>query len=192
MSDPSRTIAQQSAAKLLQACLFAFLLLLVTACTGLLASLPAAQAEAGDAPLVFSIQPTEHIYSAREGLQVQFTFRAVRETKFCYEKDILSNLQLRVRKSGKDLALAPLVVRSRPTLFSDSVRVAWLQPGETKTFRASLKRYHFANGEGWTPGEYSISAVFNLCEQTEGLYVDPLGPETPVPSHSPGWFMIMS
>ncbi len=124
---------------------------------------------------------------------VKFVFKARERVKLCLEKDILTQLQLTLSKSGKGiLPLEPLVVKDTRELFQQNLKVLWLDPGESTLFRANLKRFQFANGEEWTPAEYSISAKFSLCEQTPTDYVDPAAPETLIESENTGWFMIMS
>jgi len=66
----------------------------------------------------------------------------------------------------------------------------WLEPGENVTLRANLKRFQFADGEHWEPGEYNVRATFNLCAQTPETEATVLEEEIPVKSAKSGWFMI--
>ena len=143
-------------------------------------------------PVVLAIEPLKRIYTAREGLQVRFTLKALDRAKICVEKDILSQMTLRVSRSGEFLHLQPLVVTDNRELFHQHMNVQWLESGQTLTFRANIKRFRLANGETWEPGEYTVSGSFGLCEQTPGTLYDPAGKEAPVPAKNTGWFMIMS
>lgn len=142
--------------------------------------------------LRLEIEPAKRIYSSREGLMVKFTFTALSKTKLCLDKDLLSQMQFSVFRPGTGkLQLQPLVVRDNSQIFAEPMQIRWLDSGESLTLRANLKRFKFANGEHWDPGEYNVSAVFHLCAQNASETVDASGPEIPVPTARQGWFMIM-
>jgi hypothetical protein len=151
-------------------------------------------ADAADTPgLKLEVAPVKQIYSNREGLMVKFILTARTRTKLCLAKDLLSQMQVDISRSGVGkLPLQPLVLRDNSALFSEKLKIHWLEPGESLTLRANLKRYRFNDGEVWKPGDYSVGATFNLCEQTADEQVMPGGKEVPVRSVRQGWFMIMS
>lgn len=123
---------------------------------------------------------------------MQFIFTANTKTKLCLDKDILSQLQLSVFRSGQGkLPLQPLVIKDNSHLFLTPMRVVWLLPGQSLTVRANLKRLQFEDGTVWAPGEYNADATFNLCEQTPVEPVTEPGRETPIKAARQGWFMIM-
>jgi len=142
--------------------------------------------------LQLTIEPIKQIFSNHEGLVAKFTFLARSRTKLCLDKDLLSQMQVSISKSGTGkLPLKPLVIQDNSQIFQEPMKVVWLESGESLSLRANLKRYQFDGGEQWTPGEYSVNATFNLCEQTpEPVVTDP-GKETPVKASGQGWFMIM-
>lgn len=143
--------------------------------------------------LMLKVEPAKQIFSSREGLVTRFTFKAQSKTKLCLDKDILSQMQVTIARSGSGtLPLKPLVLKDNSQLFQEPMKVVWLEAGQSLTLRANLKRYQFDGGEQWTPGEYSVGATFNLCEQTPAQKVTDPGRETPVKSERQGWFMIMS
>jgi hypothetical protein len=143
--------------------------------------------------LKFEMEPAKRIYSSREGLVVKFTFTANARTKLCLEKDFLTQMTVSVSRPGVGkLPLAPLVVTDHKEIFQQRTKIRWLKAGEKLTLRANLRRFRFANGDPWAPGEYSVNAVFNLCEQTPEEAVNPLGKEIPVPARQPAWLMIMN
>lgn len=142
--------------------------------------------------LRLEIEPTKQIYSNHEGLVVQFTFKAKEKIKLCLAKDILSQMQISISRPGKGkIPLQPLVMKDNSQIFQEPMKVQWLESGQGVTLRANLKRYRFADEEQWTPGEYNVSAVFNLCEQTPQEVVTDPGQEIPVKAVRQGWFMIM-
>lgn len=149
---------------------------------------------AGEAPgLLLQVEPAKQIFSSREGLVTRFTFKAQSKTKLCLDKDILSQVQVTISRSGTGkLPLKPLVIKDNSQIFQEPMKVVWLEAGQSLTLRANLKRYQFDGAEQWIPGEYSIGATFNLCEQTPAQNVTDPGRETSVPSQRQGWFMIMS
>lgn len=150
--------------------------------------------QAAESPtLKLEIEPMKRIYSSREGLMMKFVFTARQKTKLCMDKDILGQMQFSIYRSGKGkLPLQPLVLRDNSQIFAQPMKVRWLEAGESVTLRANLKRFQFAEGEKWVPGEYSVNAVFNLCEQNAEETVTDPGRETPVRAQGQGWFMIMS
>lgn len=142
--------------------------------------------------LRLQIEPTKQIYSLKEGLVVKFIFTANQKTKLCLSKDILSQMQVSISRPGQGrLALQPLVINDNSTIFQEPMRVHWLEAGQSLTLRANLKRYRFVDTDQWTSGEYTVSATFNLCEQTPSELVTDPGQEIPVKAVHPGWFMIM-
>lgn len=142
--------------------------------------------------LRLEIEPTKQIYSVREGLVVKLVFKANQKTKLCLAKDILSQMQVSISRPGQGkLALQPLVIKDNSTIFQEPMKVLWLESGQSLTLRANLKRYHFLDTDQWTPGEYNVSATFNLCEQTPAEIVTDPGQEIPVKAVRQGWFMIM-
>lgn len=145
------------------------------------------------APLTLRLEPTKRIFSSREGVTVKFVLTARARTKVCLSKDVLSQMQISVGQSGRgQMPLAPLVLKDNTIRFQQALKVRWLEPGESLTLRANIKRLRFADGQPWAPGEYSVGATFNLCEQTPTEYVTETGQEIPVRAESQGWFMIMS
>ncbi len=158
----------------------------------LLAGLALRAGAAGTAPLRMDVEPAKQIYTDREGLMVKFILTAREKTKLCLEKDPLSQMRITVSRSGQGkVPLEPLVLRDNRVLFDQNMKVRWLNPGDRVYLRANLKRLRFSGGGRWEPGEYSVSAVFNLCEQTPNEEVNDLGKEIPIPTARPGWFMIM-
>ncbi len=143
-------------------------------------------------PLALLLEPEKRIYSSREGVMVKFILKATQRVKVCYAKDILSQMQLKISRSGHPLALQPLVVQDNSEIFQQPVNSRWLEPGQSLTFRSNLKRFHFAAGERWEPAEYTVSATFGLCDQAEDQPYDPAGKEMPIRTVMPAWFMIMS
>ncbi len=147
----------------------------------------------GTVPVRLEIEPVKRIYSSREGIMVKFIFTAQARTKLCLEKDVLSQMQVNFYRPGVGkLPVQPLVLRDNKEIFKEKPKVQWLESGESLTLRANLKRFRFAGGEHWIPGEYSVGATFNLCEQTEDVEVSDEGLEIPVKTTRQGWFMIMS
>lgn len=142
--------------------------------------------------LQMQLVPLNGIYSIREGLVMQFIFTAKAKTKLCLDKDILSQMQLSVFRSGQGkLPLKPLVIKDNSHLFMEPMRVVWLESGQSLTVRANLKRFQFDGGASWVPGEYNADAIFNLCEQTPVEPVTEPGHEIPIKAARQGWFMIM-
>lgn len=166
-----------------------FLLSIIAGLTALLSPL----VFASEAPrLKLEVEPVKRIYSEREGLMVKFIFTAQNKTKLCLHDDILSQMQISIHRPGSGkLALQPLVVQDNSILFQKPLQVRWLNAGDTLTLRANLKRFQFADGDKWEPGEYNVNAVFNLCEQTATDYVTDTGKEIPIKAVRQGWFMIM-
>jgi hypothetical protein len=142
--------------------------------------------------LRLEIEPIKQIYSIREGLVVKLIFKANQKTKLCMAKDILSQMDIAIFRPGQGkLALQPLVIKDNSTIFQEPMKVQWLESGQSLTLRANLKRYQFLDTDQWTPGEYNVSATFNLCEQTPAERVTDPGREIPVRAVRQGWFMIM-
>jgi len=142
--------------------------------------------------LQLRLAPQKQIFSQREGLVMQFIFTAKSKTKLCLDKDILSQMQVSLYQAGVGkLPLKPLVIKDNSHLFLEPMRVVWLDSGQTMTVRANLKRFQLDGGSIWSPGEYSVDATFNLCEQTPVEPVTDPGHETPVKAAGPAWFMIM-
>lgn len=166
------------------------LLLSIIAISGLFFS---PLSKAADPPgLKLEVEPVKRIYSDREGLMVKFIFKAQSKTKLCLDNDILSQMQISIYRPGSGkLALQPLVLRDNSVIFQQPMQVRWLESGDSLTLRANLKRFKFANGESWEPGEYNVNATFNLCEQTPAEYVTDSGQEIPIKAARQGWFMIM-
>lgn len=147
---------------------------------------------AGSAPVSMRVEPAKQIYTRREGLMMKFTFTAREKTKLCLDKDPLTQMQLTIHRAGHGkMELQPLVVRDNRALLERNMKVRWLEPGEQVVLRANIKRLGFAGGGAWEPGEYSVRAVFHLCEQTPNPEVTDIGREIPVSTDRPGWFMIM-
>jgi hypothetical protein len=142
--------------------------------------------------LQLQLVPQKNIFSRREGIVMQFIFTAKAKTKLCLDKDILSQMQVTLARSGSGkLPLKPLVIKDNSHLFLATMGVVWLESGQSLTVRANLKRFELDGGSTWAPGEYSADATFNLCEQTPVEPVTEPGHETPVKAARPGWFMIM-
>lgn len=154
-------------------------------------TLPGAVKPSGP-PVTLSIQALKTMYTQREGIAVQFLLKAKHPTKLCLEKDPFSQFQLQINKGGAGIVkLDPLVLQDNRELFYEKIRIIELEAGDTYPIRANLKRLTFSNGEKWTPGDYTFSAVFNLCDQTEGLTSDSSGKEIPIKSSNSGSFMIL-
>lgn len=147
---------------------------------------------ASSVPARLTLEALKPILKPSEGVLVQFTLTAVARTKVCLEKDPMSQVVLRATKAGMGLLpLKPLVVRDYQKLYNQRPVVRWLDPGQSVTWRTNLKRFGFADGQRWAPGEYSVQATFQLCEQSAGYAPpDPARPEIPIPSVLPAWFMI--
>jgi hypothetical protein len=144
------------------------------------------------AGLKLRLEPTKQIYSNHEGLVMKFIFMAQSKTKLCLDKDILSQMQITIAQPGQGkIPLKPLVLTDNSQIFQEPMKVLWLEAGDSVTLRANLKRFQFDGGNQWAPGEYSVNAVFNLCEQTPAEVVTDPGKEIPVKSTGQGWFMIM-
>ncbi len=146
-----------------------------------------------NSPITLEIEPVKRIYSSREGVMVKFVLKATDRVKLCLAKDILSQVQVNIHRSGSGkMGMKPLVLRDNSEIFQQRLKVRWLESGESVVLRANLKRFQFANGTQWTPGEYHIGATFNLCEQTPNEEVTVSEKEIPIQSTRTGWFMIMS
>jgi hypothetical protein len=142
--------------------------------------------------LKLTLEPIKDIYSNGVGLMMKFVFTARTRVKLCLDRDLLSQMQVDIVRSGDGkIPLQPLVITDNSELFQRPMQVRWLDPGQTVALRANLKRYQFGGGYTWGPGEYTVGATFNLCEQTPTEEVDPAAPETLVRSAGRGWFMIM-
>jgi hypothetical protein len=143
-------------------------------------------------PLVLGIESSKQIFSSREGLVLQFTWTAKGPVKLCLAKDLLSQVQIDISRSGRGkLPVQPLTLRDNSRIFQEAMRVYRLKAGESITRRANLKRYRFNEDEGWVPGEYNVAATFHLCEQTAAETVTDPGTEIPIRAARPAWFMIM-
>jgi len=165
----------------------------IIACFLLAGLLGALQAGFGKpVPLRVQAIPIKNIYSSKEGVVVKFVFTAREKVRLCLEKDFLSQMQLKINKSGVTMPLKPLVSLDQGKMFHQQTRIYWLEPGESIMLRTNLKRYKFDQSHTWEPAEYTVNGTFNLCSQTGGEEYSPLEEETPVPFEKPGWFMIMS
>ncbi len=146
-----------------------------------------------DVPIALAIEPQKQIYTAREGLMVRFVFKARQPARVCFEKDPLSQFNFSVYRSGTgELPLQPVVTHDTRVLFDQRPSVFELASGDVHVYRLNLKRLHFRQGEAWTPGDYTVKATFNLCEQAEGKHWDPSGQEIPLKAVQPARFMIMN
>lgn len=148
-------------------------------------------------PVTLSIEPSKQIFSSREGLVLQFTWKAKGMVKLCLAKDLLSQVQIGISRSGRGkLPVQPLTLRDNSQMFQpvvqEPMRVYRLKAGQSITRRANLKRYRFEENEEWVPGEYSVTATFHLCEQTPGETGTDSETEIPIRAVRPAWFMIMT
>lgn len=154
----------------------------------------------GKPPISLRLETTQNIYSSRQGLMIRLELIANERAKVCIADDIMSQLQVKVNKSGVSIPLKPLVVNDNSTVFRGPSQHKWLEPGQKLTYHINLKRLKFADGTQWMPGEYSASAVYMLCPQIKDkpeteltpLEEDEPGDDIPVKSTKPVWFMIMS
>ncbi len=149
-----------------------------------------------DAPqsdlLKMTIEPLKQIFSSHEGLVILFKWTAKNPVTLCLARDFLSQTQISISRSGRGkLSLQPLIVHDNSTIFQEPMQVYHLKTGDSITRRANLKRYHFDDGENWVPGEYTVEATFNLCEQTLAEPITDPGQESTIRATRPGWFMIM-
>ena len=92
----------------------------------------AADTAPGRSPLRLEIVPAKQLYSNREGLTVQFKLTAFSLTKVCLDKDILSQMQVGLFRSGSKLPLQPLVITDNSQRFKIPMEVRWLDPGESR------------------------------------------------------------
>lgn len=144
-------------------------------------------------PIALTLEPQKQIYTAREGLMVKFTFKALQPARVCFEKDPLTQFRFSVYRSGTGaLPLQPVVTHDTRVLFDQRPEVFMLDSGEVHVYRLNLKRLHFRQGEAWTPGDYTVNATFSLCEQTEDKAWDASGKENPLGILQPARFMIMN
>jgi hypothetical protein len=115
------------------------LLFIIPILLGIMVNYPV---QAGEEPpvLKMEIQPTKQIYSIREGLVMKFIFTARSKAKLCLDKDIFSQMQVTIAKPGTGkIPLKPLVLKDNSQLFQESMKVQWLEAGESLTLRASLE-----------------------------------------------------
>lgn len=142
-------------------------------------------------PVRLEIEPEEGIMTRAQGVPVRFIITAVRPVKLCLEKDPLTQFQLQISRQGHGpLPVEPLVVRDTRELFYQKIRVVELKPGQHYPYRANLRRLTFTNGEQWKPGDYTISATFNLCDQATAGNADSSGKEVPIKAKALGRFMV--
>jgi len=155
-----------------------------------LALAPCAMAEPETAPLTLELTPLKSIYARHEGLMMQFRLKARERAPVCLPKDFLSQVQLKLYRAGHGaLALGPLIVRDSSMAFQEPTRVRWLEPGQSVTLRANLKRFPLADGAlQWPPGEYSAQATFLVCGG--GSAQPGLPPERAIPASAPARFLI--
>ncbi|MEB3286308.1 MAG: hypothetical protein VKJ04_02275 [Vampirovibrionales bacterium] len=159
-------------------------------------------------PLELTLETTQNIYSSRQGLMMKLEIVAKERVKVCLAKDIMSQLQVKVYKSGVSKPLKPLVINDNSEIFNQPTNNRWFDPGEKMTYRINLKRLGFADGSAWLPGEYSATATYMLCPQTvdkpkfEDRYesfdafdkneAESEGEDIPIKAKKMAWFMIMS
>jgi len=154
-----------------------------------------------DLPVEMTIVPKREIFTLREGLQIQMVFRALQPVDICFQKDPLTQFDIEVYRSGKGpLKKAPLVVQDTSVLFDQALKIVHLNPGQAIPYRVSLKRINFLGGDLWTPGDYTITSTFHLCDQVaaaklqatptvDATFVE--GKDTLVKAVNRGHFMIM-
>jgi hypothetical protein len=144
--------------------------------------------------LSLSIEPVKTIFRNHEGLPMKFIFKAYKATRLCLEKDPMSQFQFQVLRGGAGvLPIAPLVVTDTRELYFEKIRRIELKPGDVYPIRANLKRFDFSEGEKWLPGDYTVSATFNLCDQSEQAKQDSsAGKEIPIKSTQNGRFIILN
>ncbi|MBY0405818.1 MAG: hypothetical protein K2X66_18085 [Cyanobacteria bacterium] len=144
--------------------------------------------------LSLSIEPVKTIFRNHEGLPMKFIFKAYKATRLCLEKDPMSQFQFQVLRGGAGmLPIAPLVVTDTRELYFEKIRRIDLKPGDIYPIRANLKRFDFSEGEKWLPGDYTVSATFNLCDQSEQAKQDSSGgKEIPIKSTQNGRFIILN
>ncbi len=142
-------------------------------------------------PLRLEIQPSKQIFSNHEGIVTMLKLTATTRTKVCLANDILSQIEMTINRSGVgSLPLLPMVIEDKSQFYQEPLRIVWLEAGQSMSLRLNLKRYLFANGERWKPGNYSTTGTFNLCEQTPATTVTDTGQEIPIKAQQSSGFMI--
>jgi hypothetical protein len=142
-------------------------------------------------PLILMLKSTKDIYRKREGIQVTFLLKAQEPIRLCLEKDPMTQFQFTAYRGGKGaLPLEPYVSKDTRELYFEKMRIIDLKPGQAFPYRANIKQLVPSNGEKWIPGDYSLGATFNLCDQTQAFRNDSAGRDTPVKGKNLARFMI--
>jgi hypothetical protein len=142
-------------------------------------------------PLILTLKSTKDIYRKREGVQVTFLLKAQEPIRLCLEKDPLTQFQFTAYRGGKGvLSLEPYVAKDTRELYFEKMRIIDLKPGQAFPYRANIKKLVPANGEKWIPGDYSLGATFNLCDQTQAFRNDSAGKDMPIKGKNLARFMI--
>jgi hypothetical protein len=141
---------------------------------------------AEDNPIEFRLEASKQIFSHSEGLVMILSWLAKKPVKLCLAKDLLSQTQVEVSRSGRGkLTLQPLVIEDKSKLFDMPSQILNLQTGQSVRRRVNLKRFHFSEGEHWDAGDYTVKASFSLCAG-EGK-----DEELRLPAKAPAYFMLM-
>lgn len=138
-----------------------------------------------------SMRALKNIYRKREGLPIEFLLEAHEPIQLCLEKDPLTQFQLTVYRAGKGpMPLEPYVTKDTRELYFEKIRIISMKPGDKFPYRTNIKKIVPARGEKWDLGDYTVKAVFNLCDQTQEYRHDSAGRETPIKSTNSASFMI--
>jgi|GEM_PF-3491540 len=141
---------------------------------------------AEEAPVEFRMEANKQIFSHSEGLVMILSWMAKKPTKLCLAKDLLSQTQVEISRSGKGkLSLEPLVIEDKSKLLDMPEQVMNLKTGQLVRRRVNLKRFHFKGGEHWDAGDYTVKATFSLCAGADKEE------EIPLPAKQSAYFMLM-
>ena len=141
---------------------------------------------AEEVPVEFRMEANKQIFSHSEGLVMILSWLAKKPTKLCLAKDLLSQTQVEISRSGRGkLTLEPLVIEDKSKLLDMPAQVLNLQTGQVIRRRVNLKRFHFSGGEHWDAGDYTVKATFSLCTG-EGKEEEIL-----LPAKQSAYFMLM-
>lgn len=141
---------------------------------------------AEEAPVEFRLESNKQIFSHSEGLVMILSWLAKKPTKLCLAKDLLSQTQVEISRSGKGkLSLEPLVIEDKSKLLDMPDQIMNLKTGQLVRRRVNLKRFHFNGGEHWDAGDYTVKATFSLCAGADREE------EIPLPAKASAYFMLM-
>lgn len=155
---------------------------------------PGAFSQSADSDLLsVTLKNRKMIYSRREGIQVELTFKAKAPVDLCLRENPLSQLNVSVARAGVgQLKIQPIVDQQLPETWKSQNRVHHLKSGETWQTRLNLRQLSFFDGDSWQPGEYSVDGEFLLCEQGQppSRFGVDMGEETPIPFEGSIYFLI--